>query len=259
MPQHDPKQRFSDRVENYVWYRPGYPAAVVELLRDECGLTPGSIVADLGSGTGILSELLLRDGCLVYGIEPNGPMREAAARLLAGHLRFRSAAGTAEATGLPDRSVDLVTAGQAFHWFDPVKARAEFLRILQPGGWVVLLWNDRRTGDSPFACAYDDLLHRCAVDYAAVNHKNLADEVFHAFFAPAGFRLRLFPNSQRFGFEGLKGRLLSSSYAPAPGQPGHEEILQALQALFDEHQTGGQVVFEYDTKVYFGRLVQSVD
>jgi ubiquinone/menaquinone biosynthesis C-methylase UbiE len=149
----DVTQRFSSRVDNYIRYRPGYPDAILDTLRDAYGLTPASIVADVGSGTGILTEMFLRHGNVVYGIEPNREMREAAERLLAGYDRFHSVAATAEDTTLGDDSVDLVTAGQAFHWFDPSKARAEFARVLKPGGWVALIWNERVV-TTPFLADY---------------------------------------------------------------------------------------------------------
>jgi ubiquinone/menaquinone biosynthesis C-methylase UbiE len=130
----DPTQRFSSRVENYVKYRPGYPPAILDLLRDKCGLTSASTVADIGSGTGILTGLLLKSGARVFGVEPNPDMRAAGERLLAGQANFTSLAGTAEATTLPAQSVGIITAGQAFHWFDREPTRREFQRILQPGG-----------------------------------------------------------------------------------------------------------------------------
>jgi SAM-dependent methyltransferase len=254
MPPRDPKERFSDRVENYIRYRPRYPAAVVELLRTECGLTSASIIADVGSGTGILSEMFLHNGNLVYGIEPNGPMREAAERLLAAFPSFRSLAASAEATTLADHSIDFVTAGQAFHWFDAAKARAEFARILRPRGWVVLVWNDRRTDSTPFLRDYERLLETRATDYLAVRHKDIDQEALSSFFEPGGLHLRSFENRQTFDLESLAGRLLSSSYAPAPGQSGHEEMLRELRQIFDRHQRAGAVTFEYDTKVYYGHV-----
>ena len=146
----DPTQRFTSRVEHYVRYRPSYPRDLLDLLETRCGLSSASVVADVGSGTGILSELFLENGNRVIGIEPNKEMREAAERRLRRHPRFTSVAGTAEATTLDDASADFVAAGQAFHWFDPERARTEFSRILKPGGWVVLAWNLRRKEATPF-------------------------------------------------------------------------------------------------------------
>jgi ubiquinone/menaquinone biosynthesis C-methylase UbiE len=249
----DPTQRFSNRVENYVRYRPRYPRQIIENLRTECGLNPGSVIADVGSGTGMFSELFLANGNRVYGIEPNREMREAAERLLKAQAGFVSVAGSAEATTLPDSGVYFVTAGQAFHWFERARCRIEFARILRPGGWVVLAWNDRRTESTPFLRAYEQLLLEYATDYKEVNHKRMDDSVLGEFFQTAPAR-RSFPSYQQFDFESLKGRLLSSSYAPEAGQPRHPEMLNALEKVFAEHQRGGQVTFEYDTLVYFARL-----
>src|SRR5512146_1480557 len=172
----DSKERFSSRVDAYIKYRPGYPAGVVETLRDECGLAPASIVADVGSGTGLLARILLGYGCRVYGIEPNAEMRAAGERLLEGYPLFTSLGGSAEETGLPDASVDFVTAGQAFHWFDPLRAREEFQRILKPRGWVALVWNERRLDSSPFLEAYEGLLQTYGIDYNQVNHRNVEED-----------------------------------------------------------------------------------
>ncbi len=253
----DSTQRFSNRVENYIKYRPTYPAAVVDLLEAECGLTAQSVVADLGSGTGLLAELFLRHGNPVYGVEPNREMREAGERLLADYPRFWSIAGTAEATTLAEGSADFVTAGQAFHWFDRARARVECGRILGAEGWVVLIWNDRRVGTTPFLEAYERLLLTHGTDYETVNHTNVDADVLGAFFGPGGYRVATFENRQVFDFEGLKGRLLSSSYAPEAGQPGHAPMLAELRAIFEAHQTGGAVAFDYDTRVYYGHLSHS--
>jgi SAM-dependent methyltransferase len=250
----DPTQRFSSRVNDYIAYRPGYPAAILKLLAEECGMTHDSVVADVGSGTGIWSESLLENGARVFGVEPNREMREAGERLLRNHIRFTSIAATAEATRLADQSVDLVTVAQAFHWFNRERTRAEFVRILKPGGWVVLIWNDRRTDSTPFLRAYEGLLREFATDYAQVNHRHIDDAVIGGFFAPQPFRLRVFENRQSLDFDGAKGRLLSSSYTPEASHPKHEGMLRELKAIYDAHQRDGTVVFEYDTKVYLGNL-----
>ena len=250
----DHTQRFSTRAENYARYRPSYPEQVLDVLREECGLSPDSIIADVGSGTGILSELFLRNGNTVYAVEPNREMREAAERLLSHYDRFHSVDGTAEHTGLPYRSVQFVTAGQAFHWFDPDKARAEFARILERGGWCVLVWNDRRTGSTPFLREYEELIRRNAPEYERVTHKQLGEDDMARLFGPGGYRSVSFPNHQVFDFEGLRGRLLSSSYAPEPGQPGHDAMMARLREIFDAHRQDGKVTFEYDTQMFYGRL-----
>jgi SAM-dependent methyltransferase len=250
----DPTQRFSSRVENYIKYRPGYPPAILDLLAAKCGLTTESTVADMGSGTGILTSLLLRSGARIFGVEPNRDMRQAGERLLAGQSGFTSVTGTAEATTLPDHSMDIITAGQAFHWFDREKARREFLRILRPAGWVVLVWNDRNISERPFFKAYEQLLVRYGTDYTAVNHKNVDAEVIGSFFGPRGYGQASYPNDQTFDFAGLKGRLLSSSYAPEANDPHHAPMLAALQTLFAAYQINGTVTFDYDTTVFYGQF-----
>lgn len=249
-------QRFSSRVENYIKYRPHYPKAVVDLLRRDCQLSPASIIADVGSGTGILTELLLHNGNTVFGVEPNKEMREAAERLLCKYSAFRSINGTAEATTLADLSIDILTAGQAFHWFKRNETRAEFVRILKPRGWVALMWNDRNISDHPFFKAYENLLVTYGTDYESVGAKHVDDKIIGDFFAPGDFKRAQFPNQQEFDFDGLKGRLLSSSYAPEVGHPNHNPMLESLRTIFDQYQSGGKVVFEYDTTVYYGQLAQ---
>ncbi len=250
----DPTRRFSNRVQDYVRYRPGYPQELLAILRSEGGLRPTSAVADIGSGTGILCELLLRNGNQVYGVEPNEAMRSAAERQLAGYANFHSVCGTAESTTLPAGSIDLITAAQAFHWFDAARARPEFARILKPGGFVAIIWNDRRMEGTPFLCAYEQLIRDHAIDYGRVRRENVTPEMLEAFFAPAGFRLRVLENAQEFDLPGIQGRASSSSYLPAVGQPGHQEMLDELARIFQTHQVEGRVRMEYDTRVYLGRL-----
>ena len=250
----DPTRRFKGRAELYARHRPGYPGEVVALLEDECGLKAGSAVADVGSGTGILAAMLLAHGCRVFGVEPNAQMRAEGERALGSTPGFASVGGRAEATGLAAASVDLVTAAQAFHWFDWPRARAEFARILRPGGWVALLWNLRRKDADAFAVAYERLLLEYATDYERVDHAHVTDEVIAEFFRPSRCAKRVFPNRQVFDYEALEGRLLSSSYAPAAGHPRHAPMLAALRALFERHNERGAVAFAYDTLVYFGRL-----
>ena len=165
---------------------------------------------------------------------------------------FVSINGTAEATGLAAGSVRLIVAGQAFHWFDTVKSRAEFARILRPGGVVVLVWNER-LAHTPFEAAYDVLIERHGKDYKTTNHRNISEQQIGSFFHPAAFVVKAFPNEQWFDFEGLKGRLLSSSYMPKSG-PGFAPMIEDLRRLFDQYQDGGRVRVGYDTRVYSGVL-----
>jgi SAM-dependent methyltransferase len=250
----DPTRRFSTRVENYLRYRPSYPAELLPLLENVIGLKRSDVVADIGSGTGKLSETFLRNGNPVIGVEPNREMREAGERLLGQHAEFRCVAARAEATTLDAASVDVVVAGQAFHWFDFDRARVEFLRILRPSRRVALIWNVRRQEATPLMADYEALLDRYGTDYRQVTHQRTDADAIDRFFGPEGCRLSVLQNQQRFDLEGLRGRLLSSSYAPEPVEAGHAEMLAELERLFEEHARGGRVVFEYDTKVYSGSL-----
>ncbi len=254
----DPLHRFSDRVADYVRYRPRYPQQIIDLFRDRLGLTSESVVADIGSGTGFLAEMFLRNGNPVFGIEPNREMRLAGEEVLAGYDRFVSLDATAEQTGLPAASVDFVIAAQAFHWFDPARTRQEFQRILRPGGFAVLVWNSRHVATSPFLVAYEQLLHTFGTDYANVVHRSITasdDSVLREFFAPAGFTRHVIHNyAQTFDFEALLGRLMSSSYVPSRTDPAFEPMRSALREIFDTYQSGGSVQFVYDTEVYYGTL-----
>lgn len=252
----DPVARFSNRVDNYAKFRPGYPPGVMDILKTNCGLTATSPVADVGSGTGILSELFLKNGNTVFGVEPNAAMRKAAQHLLNEFPNFVSIDATAEATTLETSSVDLVTAAQAFHWFDRDQARTEFARILRPGGWVVLIWNERRLESTAFLRDYEQLLLRFGTDYEKVRHENVAGEI-GGFFAPADFQMKSLDNVQHFDFESLKGRTRSASYTPEPGDPNFAPLFAKLEELFKTHQRGGKVDFEYDTTIYYGRLTQA--
>jgi ubiquinone/menaquinone biosynthesis C-methylase UbiE len=164
---------------------------------------------------------------VVYGIEPNQEMRDAAERLLKGYQRFYSIAAKAEETTLSDASVDFIVAGQAFHWFDREKTKIEFNRILKPGGWT---------------------------DYEQVDHRRIDAAVIREFFGSDNFRLKQFKNVQVFDYEGVKGRLLSSSYAPEEGHPKYEPMMAELQRIFQAHQAEGKVIFEYVTQMYYGQL-----
>src|SRR5579863_5725401 len=250
----DPKQRFSNRVEDYVRYRPGYPDAILEVLREECGLTPESVVVDVGSGTGLLTQRFLENGNVVYGIEPNTAMREAGEQFLEKYRHFSSVAATAEATTLPDATADFVVAGQAFHWFDAKLARAEFLRVLKPHGWVAIIWNERKKEATALQRDYETLLQTHSADYRQVASRYPERGRMEEFFGRDGLRHKTFANEQRFDFAGLRGRLLSSSYSPPVGDPKHEPMLGALKRIFDTHQENGAVCFEYETHVYYGRL-----
>ena len=250
----DPKSRFSTRGDDYIRYRPAYPIEILDLLADECGLTPESVIADIGSGTGILTKLFLENGNPVVAVEPNREMREAAEIFLGDYARFNSIDGGAETTRLPAQSMDFILAGQAFHWFDRDKTRHEWLRVIKPEGWTVLIWNDRRVDSTPFLRAYEATLLEFGTDYKEVQHKNIQnDAVIQPFFGGDIHRAQ-FDNLQRFDLEGLVGRVASSSYSPERGTPRFAALARRLEEIFAAHARNGRVSFEYDTVLYYGQM-----
>lgn len=245
-------QRFTTRVADYVRYRPDYPAALPAWLRDEHGVGADWRVADIGAGTGISSKMFLDAGHIVTAVEPNAAMREAATRWLGDNARFSAVDGSAETTTLGDASVDLVSAAQAFHWFDQEAIKPEWRRILRPGGLVAVYWNSRRLAGTPFLEGYEALLNTWGTDYSSVSERYGDDDHMRRWFGGGLRGLARFPHAQRLDFDALRGRLLSSSYAPQAGDPRHAPMLDALRALFDATQTGGSVDFAYDTRVFVG-------
>ena len=273
----NPPPRFSRRVENYIKYRPRYPQAIIDLLQRECHLTTTAVIADIGSGTGLLTELFLNNGYRVFGVEPDPEMRAAAEYLFQGYRHFTSISATAEATTLADHSVDVVTAGQAFHWFDREQARREFLRILVPKGWAVLVWNIQRTAGTPFLAALEQfwqtyltreglhaeatgqdlstLLQQTNPVYRWRLHPEQADqELVSPLFRTGFYKVKTFENHQVYDFEGLKGRVLSAGSAPEAGHPRFTEMLEALSALFQTHQVDGTITIEQETRVCYGQI-----
>ncbi|MEX0960867.1 MAG: class I SAM-dependent methyltransferase [Burkholderiales bacterium] len=247
MPQ-QPTKRFSARADNYAKFRPGYPHTVIEYLAAECGLEPAVPVADVGSGTGLLAQMLLEHGCTVYGIEPNREMREAGEAALAGLENFISLDGSAEDTGLPDASVGLIVAGQAFHWFEPARTREEFRRILRETGRVALVWNYRRADASEFLRGYEALLHRYCPEYPRLLDPERHRQKVVAFFSGGALREFSLDNRQRLDYPSFEGRHLSQSYVPLEGEP----MMQALRVLYDTHQRAGAVTLDYETRLYCG-------
>ncbi|MBS1514825.1 MAG: class I SAM-dependent methyltransferase [Bacteroidetes bacterium] len=243
--------RFSDRVENYVKYRPHYPAAIIPYLKEKTGLSEEKIIADIGSGTGISSLLFLKNGNKVYGVEPNKEMREAGEKFLEGYTNFISINGTAEDTTLNNDSIDVIVCGQAFHWFDMEKCKKEFMRIIKRDGYVVLMWNERNTKNSQLLSDYENLIKKFGTDYDKVCQQDeRVNENIKIFFDKRGYDVELIESFQKFDFEGFKGRLLSSSYVPQ----NNEEMISELKTLFDRYQINGEVKFEYHTNIYTGQI-----
>jgi SAM-dependent methyltransferase len=247
----DSTQRFADRVDDYVRFRPGYPAGLVPDLLRITGCDSTAAIADFGSGTGIFTELLLRQGVSVYAVEPNQSMRAAAEQRLGDNPRFHSIDASAEDSGLQSASLDLVTAAQAFHWFNNDAAREEFRRIVKPRGQIALIWN-RRDTTQPFQHAYDQLLREFAPQYGKVNHMDLGSAQIARFFADGAMQQLHYDNSQRLDFVSLLGRLKSSSYCPRENSPDYIPLVNELLALFDQYAKDGHIDFDYATQVFLG-------
>lgn len=247
-------KRFTGRVDSYRQFRPRYPGAVVGLLETECELTTSSAIADIAAGTGLLAEIFLARGYEVVAVEPNEEMRAACETLVEQYPRLRCVAGIAEATGLPSHSFDLITVGQALHWFDLKRTRAEFARILRPDSWYAVIYNERRLGGDDFHDGYERLLCEFGVDYEVVQRQHLTLDQIQGFFAPDEMRRTVFPNAQFLTLEALEGRIISSSYMPKPGHTRYAAMRGAIANLFEKHQESGRVLLEYDSSVSYGQL-----
>jgi len=244
----DPKKRFSSRVENYIRYRPSYPLEIIDFLEKKEILAKNTVIADIGSGTGILTKLFLDHGNQVYGVEPNKDMRDASEKILEKYPNFLSLEGSAESTGLEDNCIDLIIAGQAFHWFDVEEAKKEFKRILKPHGNVVVIWNNRGKGGSDFNSSYENFMLKYGTDYEVVMKKEAnVDNLYN-------YQKESFYNFQELDFSSFKGRVLSASYIPLSDDPIFPKMIVELEELFNEHQRNGNIRIEYDTEVYYGKL-----
>jgi SAM-dependent methyltransferase len=217
------------------------------------GLTPHSVMADIGSGPGISARMFLENRNTVYCVEPNDAMRAAAEQLIGDFPGFKSINGTAEDTTLPDRSIDIVISAQAFHWFDPERTRPEFERIIKPGGFAALIWNIRQLEGTPFLVEYEQFLIDNANDYGAVRHDNITDDEIAAFFKQ-GYKKATFDNEQIFDFAGLRGRMFSSSYMPAENTDRGRVVEKELRILFDKHAENGKIRVSYDTNVFYSNF-----
>ena len=253
-PMTKPTDRFTKTVQDYIKYRPSYQKKVIKTLEDDCNLTKSSIIADVGSGTGILTKLLLDHGNTVSAVEPNQTMREAAETLLKDYAHFISINGTAEQTTLDNNSIDLITVGTAFHWFDPKKTKIEFQRILKSNGWVLLVWNVRNNEDSALMQDYESLISRVGTNYENLTPQRFNQYDLESFFSPNQMHTASFAYSQHFDWEGLKGRLLSTSYSPREGDANYESTINELKKIFQRYQKNGLIEFLYTTKLYYGML-----
>lgn len=254
----NPTERFSNRAEDYRRHRPSYPPAVIDLIRDIAGLKAGDAVADIGSGTGILTKLLLEAGFDVTAVEPNEPMRLVAEEALRHFPLFHSVAAAAEKTTLPSGSFKAITVAQAFHWFEPEAARREFKRLLYPDGWVFLIRNQRHTEGTSFACDYENLLKSLGEAYAVVANKDneIGERSRREFFSAGSLSVARFDNPHILDHPGFRGRFLSASYVPAKGDPRHDDYLDRVDQLFRTHAVNDHVIFNQTAEVYYGKLAE---
>jgi len=250
----NPTERFTGRVESYRRFRPTYPPAVVDLLCRECCLGSDSQIADIAAGTGLLTQVFLAAGFPVTAVEPNAEMRTACATLESQYARLRVIDGAAEATGLPGRSTDLITVAQAMHWFDLDRTRAEFARILRPGGRCAVIYNNRRLSGDPFHDRYERLLLEFGIDYGAVKQQHVGRKRLAQFFSPSPMTCVSIPNPQPLSLEELEGRILSSSYMPQPTRPRFEEMRAAIDRLFADTQSKNTVTMHHDCVICWGQL-----
>jgi ubiquinone/menaquinone biosynthesis C-methylase UbiE len=243
-------ERFSRKAEAYAKYRPTYPKEIIGILNSQIKFSKDRIVADVGSGTGILSRIFLDNGNFVYGIEPNNEMRSFAEKDLTKYPKFVSLNRLAENTGLPNLSVDLVTAGQALHWFDREKARLEFFRILKPGGYVMIIYNERKKQDGMMD-DYDAIVDRNASKSEA---PDIDAPYLEKFFASKDYKEYTVSNEQILDFEGLVGRASSASYLPSKDDPGFDSLVKDLKKLFDSYQKNGSITLQYQTILFLGQI-----
>lgn len=250
----DSKERFSNRVNNYLKYRPHYPEKIIEILQEKINLKKDWVIADIGSGTGFSSEIFLKNGNLVYGVEPNTEMRQAAEILLKQYEDFKSINGSAEKTNLENKSIDLIIAGQAFHWFNIHDTKIEFQRILKDRRYIVLFWNERKVNKNNFLIDYESILKKYGKDYEKIKHRDINEEVFIKFYGSNNYIQEILENYQYFDWPGLKGRLLSSSYIPLEGETGFTDMINELKLIYDKYKINDIIKFEYDTKIYVGQF-----
>jgi SAM-dependent methyltransferase len=245
-----PTERFSGIVENYARYRPGYPGEIISILEEKYNMENGKVIGDIGSGTGIFSKLLIEAGYFVFCVEPNDEMRIYSENEFAGLQNFKSVKGTAEKTNLSSQSVDAITAAQSFHWFDTFPVIDEFNRILKPDGYIILIWNDRRSDNNDFMNQYEKLLTRYCPDYSETSHKNYSSDRINSIFSGYNIDFYQIENHQDLNLDAFLGRLKSCSYCLKKDHENYNLLMDEITTLHTAFQSNGIVRFEYDTIMY---------
>ena len=245
-------QIFSPKVADYLASRPGYPAKLFESLTSTCNLRNGAVVADIGAGTGLFTHGLLQHGYQVIAVEPNAAMRAAADQLLTGYPGYRSEHGSAESLPIQPSSVDLITAAQAFHWFEIDRSRAEFLRVLRPKGKVALIWNDRVLTD-PLHIALDEIFTRYggAKRDALVAHESRSD--LPKFFGSTVPAELTWNHEHCLDQSGLLSLVFSRSYMPDRSSLPGREVSHHVCEAFQRFATEAGVIVRYTTVAIVGR------
>lgn len=250
----DNTNKFSGKAENYVKARPDYPKVVFNYLKSELVAHENSVFADIGAGTGIFTKKLLDCGCTVFAVEPNSDMRSALKNSIGGSEKLFIVDGTDKYTGLSGGSVDFVSAAQAFHWFDVHAFKKECLRILKPGGYVILVWNTRKN-DSELIKENAEICHKYCPDFTGFsggkrNSKENIDEFFCKNYQTVKFKNDLIYNKEKF-----IERMLSASYSLTEKDEKYAEYIKALEEFFEINKNDDGLLFvPNETVLYAGKL-----
>lgn len=250
----DNTKKFSGRAQDYTRGRPGYPKALFDRLYTDYGFSDNSCIADIGSGTGRFSKYLLDKGCTVYCVEPNEDMRRVAENELGDYNNFISVNGTSDITTLQNKSVDFITAAQAFHWFDAKKFKKECQRILRHDGKIVLIWNTRDMCSLFNIKSYDIYKKYCPAFKGYHGGMKDDDERILKFFNNNCDKI-IVENPLVFTKEKFIKRSLSASYSLKKGDENFNDYIRALENLFDEYSENGIVIMENNTTAYIGGIL----
>lgn len=248
-------ERYSSKTDDYAKYRPNFPNEIVEFLYSNDFINSNSIIADIGSGTGRFTRLLLEKGNKVYGVERNDEMRAKAEQLLSQYSNFISIRGSAEETVLTDNTIDLITAAQAFHWFNKEKCLSEFKRIIKKNGKVLILWDDFLTNYNNFSIEYGKVLNKYRiVELGQMEKRFTRTEMISDFFRNNKYETLSFTHEIYQNFNSIKGGALSASFTPKPDEVNYKPFLLELQEVFEKFQSEGKVLTAFQTICYLGKI-----